>query len=121
MLRIGFVIMLIAGTLMLACKFMYGINTLAIVLPMILFYFGITFIWPSAFAGAFGPFGKMAGYAGAMYGFMQISGAAVIGSIVSYLPHQNQVPLAIVFISMAILAWLVFESIVRKREEVMNR
>lgn len=81
MLRIGFLIMLIAGTLMLLSKFLFGINSLVIVAPMILFYFGVTFIWPSAFAGAFGPFGKMAGYAGALYGFMQISGAAVIGTL----------------------------------------
>jgi hypothetical protein len=35
----------------------------------ILFYFGVSFIGPSAFAGAFGPFGKMAGYAGALYSY----------------------------------------------------
>jgi hypothetical protein len=57
----------------------------------------------------YAPFGKMAGYAGALYGFIQISGAAVIGTIVSYLPHQNQVALALVFMSTSILAWIVFE------------
>ncbi len=116
MLRTGFIIMLIAGTLLLIGKYLFGINTLVIVSPMIFFYFGVTFIWPSAFAGAFGPFGKMAGYAGALYGFMQISGAAAIGTIVSYLPHQNQIPLAWVFIVSSILAWIVFEKIVRKNE-----
>ena len=120
MLRIGFIMMLIAGIIMLVCKFLFGISTVAIVLPMIIFYFGITFIWPSAFAGAFGPFGKMAGYAGALYGFMQISGAAVIGAIVSYLPHQNQIPLSLVFISTAVSAWLIFEKIVQKRENAIK-
>lgn len=117
MLRTGFVIMLIAGISMLLCKFLFGINLFVVVAPMILFYFGVTFIWPAAFAGAFGPFGKMAGYAGALYGFIQISGAAVIGALVSYLPHQNQIPLSLVFISTSILAWLVFEKIVYKKEE----
>jgi DHA1 family bicyclomycin/chloramphenicol resistance-like MFS transporter/DHA1 family 2-module integral membrane pump EmrD-like MFS transporter len=117
MLRIGFAVMITAGAVMLIGKILFGINIYTIVLPMILFYFGVTFIWPSAFAGAFGPFGKMAGYAGALYGFMQISGAAVIGTIVSYLPHQNQVPLAFVFMGTAILAWLVYEKVVYKREE----
>lgn len=116
MLRTGFIIMLIAGTMILISKYLFGIHTLVIVSPMILFYFGVTFIWPSAFAGAFGPFGKMAGYAGALYGFMQISGAAAIGTIVSYLPHHNQIPLALVFITSSILAWIVFEKIVRKNE-----
>lgn len=116
MLRIGFLIMFIAGILMLTGKFILGMHTPIIVIPMILFYFGVTFIWPSAFAGAFTPFGKIAGYAGALYGFMQISGAAIIATIVSYLPHQNQVPLALVFIGSAILAWLVFEMMCIKKE-----
>lgn len=117
MLRIGFLIMFIAGSLMLLLKFLSGINVFVIVAPMILFYFGVTFIWPNAFASAFGPFGKMAGYAGALYGFMQISGAAITGVLVSYLPDQNQIPLALVFISTSILAWLIFEKIVHKEEK----
>lgn len=116
MLRTGFVIMLIAGILMLLGYFLVGINLFSIIIPMTLFYFGATFIWPSAFAGAFAPFGKMAGYAGAVYGFMQISGAAVIGTIVSYLPDTNQIPLALVFIVSTILAWLIFEKIVHRKE-----
>lgn len=121
MLRSGFTIMLIAGALMLMCKFLFGINTFSIVAPIILFYFGVTFIWPSAFAGAFGPFGKMAGYAGALYGFMQISGAAAIGTLVSYLPYHSQLPLGLVFIGSSISAWLIFESIVRKKEDALKR
>jgi Bcr/CflA subfamily drug resistance transporter len=116
MLRVGFTIMLIAGIAMLVSKWIFGITLFAVVIPMIAFYFGITFIWPSAFAGAFAPYGKNAGYAGALYGFMQISGGAVVGTVVSYLPHQNQVPLAWVFIITAILAWIVFEGIVRRKE-----
>lgn len=89
-------------------------------MPMVIFYFGVTFIWPSAFAGAFAPYGKMAGYAGALYGFMQISGGAAIGTVASYLPHQNQLPLACVFITTSILAWLVFEKIIRRKEVSVN-
>ncbi len=120
MLRMGFSIMCMAGILMLMGESQFGVNSLAIVVPMILFYFGVTFIWPSAFAGAFGPFGKMAGYAGALYGFMQISGASVIGTLVSYLPHQNQIPLALVFISASLLAWIIFEKIVYVQENALN-
>jgi Bcr/CflA subfamily drug resistance transporter len=115
MMRAGFLLMLVAGSLMLIGNFIFGVNTFAIVIPMAIFYFGLTFIWPNAFAGAFAPYGKMAGYAGALYGFMQISGGAAIGTIASYLPHQNQLPLSFVFISTAIFAWLVFEKVVCKK------
>ncbi|HEV2614247.1 MAG TPA: multidrug effflux MFS transporter [Gammaproteobacteria bacterium] len=109
MMRTGFSLVFISGMIMLISKFIWGIHTWDIVLPMAIFYFGVTFVWPSAFAGAFGPFGKIAGYAGALYGFMQIGGAAVLGTVVSYLPHTNQVPLACIFILTAIIAASVFE------------
>ncbi len=41
--------------------------------------FGGTLIWPNSFAGAFAPFGKIAGYAGALYSFMQLGGGAGLG------------------------------------------
>jgi len=120
MLRSGFSMMFLAGLVMLIGMFLFGIDILAIVIPMALFYFGVTFVWPSAFAGAFAPYGKMAGYAGALYGFMQISGGAAIGTVVSYLPHNNQLSLALVFITTSILAWLIFEKIVRRKEKILN-
>lgn len=117
MLRIGFTIMFIAGVSLIFFPYLWGMQILTIILPMVLFYFGVSFIWPNAFAGAFGPFGSMAGYAGALYGFMQISGASVMGMLVSYLPHQNPMPLALVFMCTALFASLIFETIVRKREK----
>jgi Bcr/CflA subfamily drug resistance transporter len=117
MLWCGFIIIFFAGFLMLLGKLIFGINVVVIVAPMILFYFGVTFVWPSVFAGAFGPFGKMAGYAGALYGCIQTSGAVVIGALASYLPNQSQIPLAFVLIITAVLASFVFEKIVRKKEQ----
>jgi len=99
---------------MLAGKFVIGVNIFAIVVPLVLFFFGITFIWPSIFAGAFEPFGKVAGYAGALYSFMQIGGGAVVGAIVAHIPDTDQVPLALVFVTCTALAWLVFERVVNK-------
>jgi len=121
MLRLGWALMFIAGSLMMALKFIYGINTVAIVAPAILFYFGSTFIWPSIFAGAFAPFGKIAGYTGSLYSFMQLGGGAVISALVSYLPETNQVPLASIFMACSAIAWIVFEYVVLSRDEVKAR
>ncbi|MEN8236565.1 MAG: multidrug effflux MFS transporter [Pseudomonadota bacterium] len=112
MLRLGWLLMVIAGVLMLAFKFLYGINIFIIVAPMIVFYFGSTFIWPAAFTGAFAPFGKLAGYASALYSFLQLGGATVLGSLVAYLPDTDQMPLACIFIVAPALAWGIFESVV---------
>ena len=118
MLRLGWALMFIAGSLMMALKFIYGINTVAIVAPAILFYFGSTLIWPSIFAGAFAPFGKIAGYAGALYSFMQLGGGAAISALISYLPETDQLPLASIFIVCSALAWIMFELVVLSRNEV---
>jgi DHA1 family bicyclomycin/chloramphenicol resistance-like MFS transporter/DHA1 family 2-module integral membrane pump EmrD-like MFS transporter len=117
MLRIGFSIMCAAGIFMLIGQLLFGVHVPLIVAPVILFYFGVTFIWPSAFAGAFGPFGKMAGYAGALYGCMQIGGAAVIGTLISYLPHQNQTALALIFIGTSLSAWLIVDRFILAKKE----
>ncbi len=42
MLRLGWALMFIAGSLMMALKFVHGVNTVVIVEPMVPFYFGST-------------------------------------------------------------------------------
>lgn len=110
MMRFGFSIMLLSGSLMFIGYFLSGVTLLVIIAPIILFYFGSTFIWPNAFATAFTPFGDIAGYAGSAYGFMQLAGGAVIGSVISHLPEENQLPLALVLLSSSLLAWFFYET-----------
>ncbi len=104
--------MLIAGILMVIGNIFWGISVWGVVVPIILFYFGTTFIWGNAFATAFTPFGKIAGYAGALYGALQIGGGAVISEILTYLPNYNQVPLGVLFFVASVSAWLIYEVIV---------
>lgn len=114
MLRFGWSVMIAAGFLMLVGKWIWGMTAAAIAGPAILFYFGSSFIWPNAFATAFTPFGKIAGYAGALYGFMQLGGGAVLGGLVSYLPESSQIPLACVMLFASIFAWVFYEKLVPK-------
>lgn len=113
MLRFGFYMMITAGLCMLIAYLLWGMNVYAVTIPALLFYFGSTFIWPNAFAVAFSPFGKIAGFAGALYGFMQICGGAAIGSLLSFLPDDNQLPLGLVMIGASFLALLNYEMVVR--------
>lgn len=108
MMRIGFSIMIFSGVLLVVFYYLFGMNAWTIAIPGILFYFGSTFIWPNAFATAFTPFGKIAGYAGALYGFMQISGGAVISWIVSLLPY-NPIVLGLTFMACSFFSWIVYE------------
>ena len=57
--------------------------------------------------------GDIAGYAGALYGFMQVSGAAVLAAFAAYLPDDNQLILAITITITSITSWLLYELLVR--------
>lgn len=114
MMRFGWSVMILSGLLMLTGYYFVGMKVWAIAGPSILFYFGSTFIWPNAFATAFTPFGKIAGYTGSLYGFMTLGGAAILGAIMSGLPHQNQLCLALIILCASTLSWLTYEIIVPK-------
>lgn len=117
MLRLGWALMFISGCLLLLAREIFGINVYAVIVPVFLFYFGTTFIWPNAFAGAFTPFGKIAGYTGSLYSFLQVAGAAIIGTFAVYLPSNSPVPLGVIFILSSLCAWLVYELLVNRFEE----
>lgn len=112
MLRFGWCIMIVASSLLLVSQLVFNLTLWGIVIPVILFYFGSTFIWPNAFAMAFTPFGKIAGYAGALYGSMQLGGAAALGGLMSYLPNETPLSLGLVMLGASVSAWLIYEYVV---------
>jgi hypothetical protein len=69
------------------------------------------------FAGAFAPFGTIAGCAGALYSFIQLGGGVIIGWLSSFFLTKNPYSLSIVFIFTSIAAWIIFELIVMKTRE----
>lgn len=112
MLRFGWVTMFGAGLLLLMGQIIFGNNLYAIIIPVFIFYFGVTFIWPNAFAGAFTPFGHIAGYAGSLYSFMQLGGGALVSSLCTWLPASSALSLALIFMISPVLAWLTYELLV---------
>jgi DHA1 family bicyclomycin/chloramphenicol resistance-like MFS transporter/DHA1 family 2-module integral membrane pump EmrD-like MFS transporter len=117
MLRFGWFCMLLSGLLMLILPLFLGIKGVSIGVPMILCFFGSTFIWPNAFSIALNPFPHIAGYAGVSYRFMLLGGGAVIGSLISYLPHNSAIALALTLILCTSLAWIVYETSVHENPE----
>ena len=112
--------MFASGCLLLLGYGLFGVSLFAIILPVFLFYFGVTFIWPNAFAGAFTPFGTIAGYAGSLYSFMQLGGGAIIGNATTFLPANCQLPMAVIFIVSPILAWLSYEILVNGSHRMLT-
>ncbi|OGT34016.1 MAG: hypothetical protein A3C44_07780 [Gammaproteobacteria bacterium RIFCSPHIGHO2_02_FULL_39_13] len=104
MLVTGLLIMLIASIAMLFFGLAGKINALVIMIPVIIYIIGSSFIFSNAYAGAMHPFSEIAGTAGAVFGFLQILGGAVSSFIMSLIENYNQVPLAIILLLSASLA-----------------
>lgn len=94
-----------AGAAILVSECLFGLSFWGLLLPLFFFTFGTSLIWPNVFAAAFAPFGHIAGYAGALYGFFQLGGGALFGSIISTLSHTSAIPLVLVMMGCALAAW----------------
>ncbi len=92
-----------------------------IIIPVSLFICGASFIWPSAFAIAFEPFSHIAGYAGAIYGCIQIIGGAFFSAILANIPENNAMPLSVALILSGALAWTAYRFIVKPTMKYPNK
>jgi len=105
LLKFGILIELLAGILMLLPALFGQMNIWIIMIPMQIYMFGSGFVLTNAFAGAFHFFSKIAGFAGALYGFLQIFGGTVSTGIMATLHAKNQIPLAVFIISIGIISF----------------
>ncbi len=79
--------------------------------------FGMGLINPLGTAIALQPFGRQAGSASALLGFLQMSSAAIGSTLASVLPFPAATSLAIVMTVAAVLALLAFALAFRDRPE----
>lgn len=114
LIRLGWLIMLLSAGFLFSAAFLHHTAVYAILIGVVLLYFGSTWVLPNAFATAFTPFGHIAGYAGALYGFMQICGGAVLSGLMGYLPTDSTLPLGLVVGAATLGAWAVYEGTVAR-------
>ncbi|MCV6588038.1 MAG: Bcr/CflA family multidrug efflux MFS transporter [Marinobacterium sp.] len=79
-----------------------------------LFMMAVGMLMPQAMAGALAPFGKMAGTASSLIGFIQSGIAALVGLAVGHLHSETPVTMATSIALMGVLAWLSFHLLVDK-------
>lgn len=121
MLRFGWSMTFISGLCLFGSEYFLIQQSLElIVFSLFLFYFGSTFIWPNAVATAFTPYGKIAGYVGSLYGFMQISGGAIIGWLMSLLTEASPFTLSIMIIICSTLSWVIYEGTIHYNKKLSS-
>ncbi len=114
MIKVGLIIMLLSGVVMLWFGLQGTLSLLVIMLPVITYITGSSIIFANAYAGAFDPFPKMAGTAGAIFGFLQILGGALSSMFISLSHSYNQIPLATTLIISALAALLIITMVSAK-------
>ena len=113
LIGIGSVVGAISGVFMLGLA-LAGINTLwAIMAPMLGVMISLSFMLPTATAGAMSPFGDMAGSAMANLGFIQTCVSASISAIVGLAFDGTQIPMVVAIAVMCVALLLAYVMLIR--------
>lgn len=114
MLFLGICIMTLSGLAMLIFGLCSILNVWVIVIPVFFFCIAGGLVFTNAMTLAFQGAGKIAGVAGAMYGFIQILGSSLTSFLLSILHEQTQVPLAWVYTGLGLVSIIIFYLAQRK-------
>lgn len=116
MLKTGMYLMLASGSIMLLIGLLGILNVSVVMAPTFIFIFGISMIFPNAMAGAFTPFAKKAGSAGAVYGCLQMLSGFVATALVAGLHERTQNLLASIFVAFGLITLFLFETCIKEKE-----
>lgn len=108
MLAVGISSMLISSVVMWIAAHQHIVNVTVIVLPAAFFCMGAGFVFSNAPAGALQPFAKIAGSAGGLFGFLQITGGVASSAIMAHYSTTSQQPLAVFLVTIAIICLISF-------------
>ena len=82
---IGSVLLAASGLLMMVLMGAGLFGLAGLLVPMVVYLFGVGLVMPQALAGALTPFPHHAGAASSCLGFMQMASAAVVGAFVGHM------------------------------------
>jgi DHA1 family bicyclomycin/chloramphenicol resistance-like MFS transporter len=108
LVKIGAVIAMIGGGLMVALVLAGFRGWWVIVGPHFLFMFGTGLIMPNAIAGALAPFRETAGAASAMFGFLQQATGAVMVALIGAFADGSERPMALGIFAGAVLCFAAY-------------
>jgi len=105
----------VIGGVSMAGLAMAGIKeTVAVVIPMGIYIFGLAFVLPQATAGALTPFPEMAGTASSLSGFIQNMLGAAVSFLLTAFTHDDALVMATAIAVLGVGAAVIFLTGVRK-------
>ena len=116
-LVIGVLVLMCAGCVMLIPALFGVFSVWVVMVPMFMYAMGSAIAFANAFAGAFNPFAKIAGVAGALYGCFQMLSGAIATALIAMVHASDQLFLSIVLLLTGILSyvfqWIAFKASVK--------
>ena len=113
MLKIGTTTILVSGLTLGGTYLLIGVHKGCTIASMLILYFSAGFLFPNAFALAFSGIKQNIGYAGALYGFIQMGGGAFWGTITSFVPDDSPLPLAFIFLICSLLGYILHGGVMK--------
>lgn len=109
LLRVG-VYMIFAGGVLIVLLVWFDAGGLAgVIVPMILYMFGLGLVQPNATSAAMAPHGNLAGLSSSLIGCLQTAGGALTGFCVGAFYNRTPLSLAVTVAVMALLTFLIFD------------
>lgn len=109
-------IFLVAGGLSMLGAIAIGVgNVVEIMLPIAIYLVGIGLVMPQGMAGALQPFPDRAGSASSLLGFIQMTSAALLGTLVGHYVDHSALPLAIALTAVGSLCGVIYLTTTRAR------
>lgn len=115
MIRLGFAVLVAGGAILLIASWLRLGGPWGIVLPFLVYAFGLGLVLPNATAGAMEPLPHMAGNAAAIVGATQMGTGSVAGYVVNRLYNHSPVPLAVMIALAALVATIFYFLALRAR------
>jgi DHA1 family bicyclomycin/chloramphenicol resistance-like MFS transporter len=106
MALIGASLAVIGGLVAVLLALANYFNPAAVIGPMLIYLAGLGFVMPSGMAGAMEPHPRIAGTASALMGCFQMLSATAGSIIAGHLSHQTQIPVSILILVCAVIAFL---------------
>ncbi len=113
--------LMFSGVFILAILHLFYHDTIiGLIAPMLLFVAGTGFLLSNSMAGAFEPFGHIAGIAGSGFGALQMLGSFLASALVAKMPHNNSAALTGFLAFFALTSLVAFYQVTKRRTKVIN-
>jgi len=110
----GLMVSVVGGVIMAGLASAGVYNVWAVVLPQVVFMAGVGMVLPQTMAGALANFPSMAGSASALFGFIQMAVAALVGVLVGALHNGTPLVMAVIIAACAIAALASYTLLVQR-------